>query len=83
MSNLSYENRVAIVLGVCVVGAVVLLAAFFFIHKNAISDAQLSVPAPDIDLSETKRNLDEFREQSAALLEQEQNTPLQDITQEQ
>ena len=92
MSHLSYENRVAILLGVCVIGAVVLLVAFFFVHKNAISNAQLSIPAPNIDLNETRNALNEFKAQNTQTQEpaaeqivapeQEQNTPLQNITQE-
>ena len=93
MSHLSYENRIAILVGVCAITAIVLLVAFFLIYKNTLSDAQLSIPTPDLDLNGEKRALDEFKaqnvqaqtvsEQGSALSEQEQTTPLQDITQEQ
>ena len=94
MSHLSYENRVAIFLGVSIISTVVLLVVFFFVQKSNLSNAQVQISTPNIDLTEvrsmihdlqleqTTQATDEQEQESTPSVqqEQEQNTPLKKQT---
>ena len=78
MSRLSYENRVALLLSICIISAVVLLIAFFFIQKNKISSSSLQVQTPNIDLTEWRDALDALQEQQTQQEQPEDNAQEQE-----
>ena len=83
MRSLSYEKKVVLFLSICITGSVILLVAFFFVQRSAISQNSFEVQTPDVDLTGLKNNLDVLQEQFLPQedAQQEQEQPAQEQTQ--
>ena len=72
MKNISYENRVALFLTICIVAVIATSVAFILRQRSVIANSSFEVQTPSINLDEWQEVMDALRAQGRISPEQEQ-----------